>query len=181
MSRIPDSRLLRNLGKPKPKAYLTRILPKQGMEALQKLLDLKFWEEEAIPPSFTIKKEIKEAEILISLLTDEIGAELMDTAPNLKLISQYTVGFDNIDVTAATEHGIYVTNTPGVLTDTVADFTFAIIALLTPSRPHIAPLGKYIFAFFFFANSKMSDFPKRPPVDIIITSLPASRVSRAIS
>lgn len=127
MAKILESRLIKNLGRPKPKAYLTRVLPEKGMEALENLLDLKFWEDESVPPKKVIVDEARDVEILISLLTDDIDAELMDSAPKLKLISQYAVGFDNIDVKAATERGIYVTNTPGVLTDTVADFTFALL------------------------------------------------------
>lgn len=64
---------------------------------------------------------------LLSLLTDPIGAEIMDASDKLRVIANYAVGYNNIDVAAATARGIPVTNTPGVLTDTVADFTIALI------------------------------------------------------
>jgi glyoxylate reductase len=64
---------------------------------------------------------------LLSLLTDKVDTELMDKAPTLKVVSNCAVGFDNIDIKAATEHGIIVGNTPGVLTDTTADFAFALM------------------------------------------------------
>jgi len=64
---------------------------------------------------------------LVSLLTDPIDEEVFDAAPKLRIVSQYAVGYDNIKVEEATKRGIYVTNTPGVLTETVADFTFALM------------------------------------------------------
>jgi glyoxylate reductase len=63
----------------------------------------------------------------LSLLTDKIDAHLMDSAPHLKVVSNLAVGFDNIDIPAATERGIPVGNTPGVLTDTTADFAFTLL------------------------------------------------------
>jgi len=65
---------------------------------------------------------------LLSLLTDTIDAELMDAAPRLKVVSNYAIGYDNVDVEAATERGIMVCHTPGVLTDTTADFAFTLLA-----------------------------------------------------
>jgi glyoxylate reductase len=64
---------------------------------------------------------------LLCLLTDQIDSALMDAATELKVISQCAVGFDNIDVAAATARGIIVGNTPGVLTDATADFTFTLM------------------------------------------------------
>ncbi len=64
---------------------------------------------------------------LLSMVTDRIDEELMDRAPNLRMIANYGVGYDNIDVGAATARGIWVSNTPGVLTDATADLTFTLI------------------------------------------------------
>ncbi|MGH2395420.1 MAG: 2-hydroxyacid dehydrogenase, partial [bacterium] len=64
---------------------------------------------------------------LLSLLTDRVDDELMDLAPDLKIVSNLAVGFDNIDVPAATRRRIVVTNTPDVLTETVADFAFCLL------------------------------------------------------
>jgi glyoxylate reductase len=86
------------------------------------------WEEELPPPRAVILERVKDVDGLLSLLTDEIDAEVMAAAgPSLKVISNYAVGFDNIDVEAATQRGIPVGNTPGVLTDTTADFAFALL------------------------------------------------------
>src|SRR5262249_29956927 len=64
---------------------------------------------------------------LVSLLTDKIDAALMDAAPRLKVVSNYAVGFNNVDIPAATERGIAVGNTPGVLTDATADMAFCLL------------------------------------------------------
>jgi len=70
---------------------------------------------------------VRTADGLLCLLTDDITTEVMDVNPNLKIISNYAVGYNNIDVEAATKRGIQVTNTPGVLTDTTADLAWALI------------------------------------------------------
>src|SRR5690606_24113643 len=75
---------------------------------------------------------VRDAEGLLCLVTDRIDEELMVSAPRLKVISNYAVGFDNIDVAAATRRGIAVTNTPDVLTAATADMAFAL--LLAVSR-----------------------------------------------
>jgi glyoxylate reductase len=73
-------------------------------------------------------EELKTVDGALTLLTDSIDAELMDSAPRLRAVSNYAIGYDNIDVQAATERGIMVCHTPGVLTDTTADFAFTLMA-----------------------------------------------------
>lgn len=72
-------------------------------------------------------RKIKNVDGLLPLLTDIIDDEVMNAAPRLKIISNHAVGYDNIDVKAATKRGIMVTNTPGILTDTTADLTFVLL------------------------------------------------------
>lgn len=110
-----------------PKVYVTRLIPKRGLELLCSFADAKIWEGELPPPREVLLAEAKEVEGLLSLLTDTIDAELMDAAPNLRVVSNYAIGYDNVDVEEATERGIVVCHTPGVLTDTVADFAFALL------------------------------------------------------
>lgn len=110
-----------------PKVYVTRLIPKRGLDLLCSFAEVKVWEEELPPPREVLLEEVKEVEGLLSLLTDTIDAELMDAAPNLKVVSNYAIGYDNIDVQAATERGILVCHTPGVLTDTTADLAFALL------------------------------------------------------
>ena len=111
----------------KPKVYVARLLPTQAMDKILSFCDAKVWEGELPPPRDVLLNNVAEVEGLLSLLTDKIDAELMDKAPKLKVVSNCAVGFDNIDVKAATERGILVGNTPGVLTDTTADFAFALM------------------------------------------------------
>ncbi len=111
----------------KPKVYVTRLLPKPAMDRINSYCDAKIWEGDLPPPRGTIIENIADAEGLLCLLTDKIDAPLMDKAPKLKVISNIAVGFDNIDIDAAAKRGIVVGNTPGVLTETTADFAFALM------------------------------------------------------
>ena len=111
----------------KPKVYVTRHLPAAAREALEAACEVTIWDEEFPPPYEVIVENVADKDGLVCLLTDRIDANLMDAAPNLKVIAQVAVGFDNIDVNAAAERGIAVGNTPGVLTEATADFTFALL------------------------------------------------------
>lgn len=111
----------------KPLLFVTRALPGDAVENLKKFYEVEVWEKPTPPPREVLLQKVKNADALVSLLTDRIDRELIDSAPSLRIISQYAVGYDNIDVRYATERGIYVTNTPGVLTDATADLTFALI------------------------------------------------------
>lgn len=82
-----------------------------------------------------LKQQIQEAEGIICLLTDKITAEVLAAAANLKIIANVAVGYDNIDVAAATERGILVTNTPDVLTETTADLAFALLLAIARRIP----------------------------------------------
>ena len=111
----------------KPRVYVTRLLPQEAMDRINAYCDAKTWEGELPPPREVLMENVVDVEGLLSLLTDKIDAELMDRSPKLKVISNCAVGYDNIDVAAATKRGIVVGNTPGVLTDTTADLAFALI------------------------------------------------------
>ncbi len=90
---------------------------------------LSYWHNEADAPLglSEMGTRLAEAEAIICLLTDRVDAQVMDAAPHLKIIANVAVGYDNIDVAAATERGIIVTNTPSVLTECTADLTFALL------------------------------------------------------
>jgi len=111
----------------KPKVYVTRLLPKDAMDKIHSFCDAKVWEGELPPPRNILLENVTDIDGLLSLLTDKIDAELMNRARKLRVISNCAVGFDNIDVQEATKRGIIVSNTPGVLTDTTADFAFALL------------------------------------------------------
>ncbi len=88
---------------------------------------MEIWPEEIPPSRDHLLSSVQEVDGLLCLLTDRVDAEVMDAAGNLLVISNYAVGFDNIDIEEATDRGIPVGNTPGVLTDTTADFAFSLI------------------------------------------------------
>jgi len=112
---------------PKLRIYVTRQMPERGLKIIRKYFDTEVWPEYAPPPKKTIIEKAKNVDALATLLSDKIDAEVFDAAPKLKIVSQMAVGFDNIDLQEATKRGIYVTNTPEVLTDTTADFAWALI------------------------------------------------------
>ena len=112
----------------KPDVYVTRAIPESGLEIVREVCAADVWEGEIPPSRETLLEQVAGRDGLLCLLTDPIDAEVMDAAgPQLRVISNYAVGYDNIDVEAATERSILVTNTPGILTDTTADFAFALI------------------------------------------------------
>jgi len=110
-----------------PRVFVGRRLPGAALERLAAQADMRLWEGELPPPRETLLAEAREAEGLLTLLTDRVDSELLAIAPKLKAVSNMAVGFDNIDVPACTARGILVGNTPGVLTDTTADFAFALL------------------------------------------------------
>jgi glyoxylate reductase len=126
---------------PKPKIYVTRELPERGLNAIRKHFDVEVWSDYAPPPKKTIIEKAKSVDALASLLSDKIDKEVFDVAPKLKIVSQLAVGFDNIDIAEATRRGIYVTNTPEVLTDTTADFAWA---LLMAVARRVVEADKYV-------------------------------------
>jgi len=102
-------------------------MPNIAFDMIKDLVDLELWEGEDAPPRDVLLEKLKSCDGFISLLTDKIDAELMDACPRLKIITQLAVGYNNIDLAAASARGIYVTNTPDVLTDTVVETTFALL------------------------------------------------------
>jgi len=114
-----------------PKVFVTRKIPEDGLKLLQGQVDLEVWEEDRAIPREVLLEKVKGVDAILSLLTDKIDGEVMDAAgPQLKIISNYAVGFDNVDVAAATQRKIFVTNTPGVLTEAVAEHAVAFLLAL---------------------------------------------------
>jgi glyoxylate reductase len=116
----------------KPRVFVARRIPDFGLERIAPHCAMEVWPE-LLPPSPAILKEkVRNCVGLVSLLTDRIDASIMDAAPQLKVISNFAVGFNNIDVAAATERRIRVGNTPGVLTEATADI--AVTLMLAAAR-----------------------------------------------
>ncbi|GIK42579.1 MAG: D-glycerate dehydrogenase [Chloroflexota bacterium] len=112
----------------KPKVFVTRIIPDKGFDLVKATCEVDLWTEELPPPYEVLLERVRGVDGLLCLLTDRIDGPLMDAAgPQLKVISNHAVGFDNIDIPAATARKIPVGNTPGILTDATADFAFALL------------------------------------------------------
>ncbi len=112
----------------KPRVFVTRIIPEGGLALIRAACDADVWPEELPPPRPVLLEKVRGIDGLLCLLTDQIDGEVMDAAgPGLRVISNHAVGYDNVDVAAATARGIPVGNTPGILTETTADFAFALL------------------------------------------------------
>lgn len=124
-----------------PRVYVARRLPEPALALLRSQAEMTVWgADEVPPPRDVLIKEAAASDGLLPLLTDRIDGALLDAAPRVRVVSNYAVGFDNIDVDAATARGVVITNTPGVLTETVADFT---MALLLASARRLVEGDKY--------------------------------------
>jgi glyoxylate reductase len=112
----------------RPRIFVTRVIPEKGLEMIRQQGEVEVWRTPLPPPYETLVQKVKGMDALLCLLTDRIDSNLMDAiGPQAKVISQMAVGFDNIDIAAATARGIPVGNTPGVLTDTTADFAWTLL------------------------------------------------------
>ncbi len=112
----------------KPKVFLTRCIAEPAMQQLYQAVDLEVWEDENPPSHAAILARAAEVDGLMTLLTDPIDRPVLEAlAKKGKVISQMSVGFDNIDIATATRLKIPVGHTPGVLTETTADFAWALI------------------------------------------------------
>lgn len=112
----------------KPKVFVSRVIPDDGLNAIREACDATVWDHELPPPRPDLLREIEGCDGVLTLLTDRVDDEFLDRAgPQLKVVSNFAVGFDNIDVAACTRRGIPVGNTPGVLTETTADLAWALL------------------------------------------------------
>jgi len=111
----------------RPALYVTRPLPEPVMAAIRRQYRLVAEPTDDPPAPEPLRQSLALADALICTLTDRIDAALLAEAPRLKIIATYAVGYDNIDLAAARERGIVVTNTPDVLTDATADLTWALL------------------------------------------------------
>jgi lactate dehydrogenase-like 2-hydroxyacid dehydrogenase len=112
----------------RPKVFVARQLPEEGLAPIREAADARIWEDELPPPRATLLDAVRGCDGVLTLLTDRVDDEFLDAAgPGLKVVSNYAVGFDNIDVAAVTRRRIPAGNTPGVLTETTADLAFALL------------------------------------------------------
>jgi glyoxylate reductase len=110
------------------KVFITRAIPVSALRKIQTIADVEMWDSEDTPvPQSVLEEKIAEVDGLFCLLTETIDEELLSCAKRLRVISNMAVGYNNINVEAASKQGIFVTNTPEVLTETTADLTFALL------------------------------------------------------
>src|SRR5699024_4360837 len=112
----------------KPTIFITRKIPEDIIAPFKDQFTFTMWEDEKQPvPRDVLFEEASKADGLLCLITEKIDREFLQHASHLKIIANMAVGYDNVDVTAAKEYGITITNTPDVLTETTADLTFALL------------------------------------------------------
>ena len=111
-----------------PRVFVARVIPDEGLDPVRDACELDLWTEELPPPRDELLRRSAGMDGLLTLLTDRVDAELLDAVgPQLKVVSNYAVGFDNLDVAELTRRRIPAGNTPGVLTETTADLAFALL------------------------------------------------------
>jgi glyoxylate reductase len=106
---------------------MTRKIPAVALETLKSVAEVDVWPEQLPPPPERLVELVGGCDGVVSTLNDRIDAQFLDQVPTVKVVSNFAVGFDNIDVEACTERGVAVCITPDVLTDTTADFAFALL------------------------------------------------------
>ena len=112
----------------RPRVFVARRLPDEGLEMVRAAFDTDLWDGELPPPRDELLRRVAGVDGALTLLTDKVDDEFLDAAgPQLRVVSNYAVGFDNVDVAACARRGVKVGNTPGVLTDTTADLAFALL------------------------------------------------------
>jgi glyoxylate reductase len=130
----------------KPKVLITRMLPRPGMDLLNKYCELDINSEDQVMPRETLKEKIRDMDGLVCLLTDNIDAAIIARALRLKIIANYAVGFNNVDLVEASKRKIPVTNTPDVLTEATADLTFGLLISISRrivEADHFLRAGKF--------------------------------------
>ena len=110
---------------------VTRKLPNSVISKLETAGAVDLYTGDAAMPVDELKSRVADADALVCLLTDPIDRSVIDAAPKLKIVANVAVGYNNVDVAYARSRGIVVTNTPDVLTESVADFTWALILAIT--------------------------------------------------
>ena len=121
---------------PRPRVFVSRVIPEAGLCIVREEADAEVWPDELPPAREVLLSKVQGIDGLLSLLTDRVDDELLDAAgPQLRVVSNFAVGYDNIDVAACQRRGVAVGNTPGVLTETTADLAFALLMAVARRLP----------------------------------------------
>lgn len=111
-----------------PRVFVTRALPGDALERLRRAgHEVDLWPGELPPPPESLAEHLRDADAALTMVTDRVSNELLDSCPQLRVIANMAVGYDNVDPAGAAARGIWLTNTPGVLAETTADMAFALL------------------------------------------------------
>ncbi|GAC1702903.1 MAG: glyoxylate reductase [Candidatus Acidiferrum sp.] len=119
----------------KPKIFATHHLFDAARQILEQFVEVEYWSQPERPRREELLSTVKDKDGLVCLLSERIDHELLQAAPNLQIVANVAVGFDNIDVAACTQRGVAVTNTPGVLDETTADLAWALLMAVARRLP----------------------------------------------
>src|SRR5262245_7852477 len=111
----------------RPKVFVARRIPDAGLTRILDRCDADVWPERLPPSAEQLRERVRDCDGLVSLLTDRVDVALLAAAPRLKVVSNFAVGFNNVDVPACTARRVPVGNTPGVLTDATADIALTLL------------------------------------------------------
>ncbi|TCO68139.1 glyoxylate reductase [Caldanaerobacter subterraneus] len=109
------------------KVFVTRAIPEEGLELLRKYCEVEVSPYDRMLTKEELLEKIKDKDAVITQLTDKVDKEFFEAAKNVKIVANYAVGFDNIDLEEATKRGVYITNTPDVLTNATAELAWALL------------------------------------------------------
>ena len=127
----------------KAKVFVARIIPDAGLERVKKYCHAEVWPDRLPPPHEVLLDRASSCEGLLTTLNDAVDAELLERSPRLRVVSNFAVGFNNIDVGKATALGIPVGNTPEVLTDATADFAFCLLIAAARRAPRMSSAAAF--------------------------------------
>ena len=131
-------------GRARPHVFVARVIPEEGLAPVREACDADVWDGELPPPRDVLLRRVAGCDGVLTLLSDRVDDGFLDAAgPGLRVVSNYAVGYDNIDVGACARRGVAVGNTPGVLTETTADLAWAL--MLAASR-RVAEGDRYVRA-----------------------------------
>jgi glyoxylate reductase len=112
---------------PRPRVFVSRVIPDAGLIPLREHCDVEVWPHNRAPSRDELIAACRDKDALVCLLTEKIDAAVLAAIPSVKIVANVAVGFDNLDVPAATAAGVVMSNTPGVLDETTADLAFALL------------------------------------------------------
>jgi glyoxylate reductase len=131
----------------RPRVAVTRLIPEAGLDLLRESCEIDVWEGDLPPGKDDLDALLEGADGLLCLLTERIDGGLLDRHPSIKVVSNFAVGYDNVDVDAATARNVAVCNTPGVLTQATAEFAFTLMvsaARRVVEAAHYVEEGKWL-------------------------------------